>query len=279
MKKLILLTIFVTFSSFSYLNVFSDQIKVISYNIRYNNPNDGKDVWENRRSTVVEFIFTESPDFIGMQEVTNSQLLYLNSNLSDHHYVGVGRDDGKTKGEYSPIFYNKSNYDLINSDTFWLSETPKLISVGWDASMERICTYGLFQQKTSGRSVWVFNTHFDHIGEVARDKSIDLILKTIKDLTKNNDRIIITGDFNLSDDSKPIKKIQNFYNDVNIDMDNKSKLYGTFNQFKINSTFQNRIDYIFYKNFISVESTHRHIKTKNGRWASDHHPVISLLKF
>ena len=85
MKKLILLTMLVTFSSFSYLNVFSDHIKVISYNIRYNNPNDGKDVWENRRSTVVEFISTESPDFIGMQEVTNSQLLYLNSNLSDHH--------------------------------------------------------------------------------------------------------------------------------------------------------------------------------------------------
>ena len=141
--------------------MFSDQIKVISYNIRYNNPNDGKDIWENRKSTIVEFISTESPDFIGMQEVTNSQLLYLNSNLVDLHYIGVGRDDGKTKGEYSPIFYNKSNYELISSDTFWLSETPKRISVGWDASMERICTYGLFKQNISGRKVWVFNTHFD----------------------------------------------------------------------------------------------------------------------
>ena len=190
--------------------MFSDQIKVISYNVRYNNPNDGKDIWKNRKSTIVEFIKTEIPDFIGLQEVTNSQLLYLNSNLLDYHYIGVGRDDGKTKGEYSPIFYNKSNYELIKSDTFWLSDTPKHISVGWDASMERICTYGLFKQNISGRKVWVFNTHFDHIGNIAREKSVDLILKKINDLTEINDYIIITGDFNLPDNSNPIKKIQKF---------------------------------------------------------------------
>tara|TARA_B100000768_G_scaffold33872_1_gene32412 strand:+ start:180 stop:1022 length:843 start_codon:yes stop_codon:yes gene_type:complete len=279
MKKLILLAILVTISSFSYINMFSDQIKVISYNVRYNNPNDGKDIWKNRKSTIVEFIKTEIPDFIGLQEVTNSQLLYLNSNLLDYHYIGVGRDDGKTKGEYSPIFYNKSNYELIKSDTFWLSDTPKHISVGWDASMERICTYGLFKQNISGRKVWVFNTHFDHIGNIAREKSVDLILKKINDLTEINDYIIITGDFNLPDNSNPIKKIQKFYSDVSLNMDKLSNLYGTFNNFQIRSNSKNRIDYIFYKKFILIESNHGNVKTKQGRWASDHHPVISLFNF
>ena len=129
-------------------NLVSEEIKVISYNVRYNNPNDGKDIWENRRSTIVNFIKNENPDFLGLQEVNHAQLLFLNSNLSNYSFVGVGRDDGKTKGEYSPIFYNNNLFDLIKSDTFWLSSTPDKISVGWDASMERICTYGLFKSKT-----------------------------------------------------------------------------------------------------------------------------------
>ena len=103
--------------SFNYVNIFSKEVKVVSYNIRYNNPNDDKDIWKNRRSTIVDFISIQSPDFIGLQEVTYSQLLYLNSNLSGYDYVGVGRDDGKKKGEFSPIYFNQSNYDLKISNT------------------------------------------------------------------------------------------------------------------------------------------------------------------
>ena len=163
MKKLTILMILMAIYSFNYVNIFSKEVKVVSYNIRYNNPNDDKDIWKNRRSTIVDFISIQSPDFIGLQEVTYSQLLYLNSNLSGYDYVGVGRDDGKKKGEFSPIYFNQSNYDLKISNTFWLSETPENISVGWDAAMERICTYGLFVQKISGRKVWVFNTHLSLI--------------------------------------------------------------------------------------------------------------------
>ena len=278
MKKLTFLLVLASIFSFSFLNFISDPIKIISYNIRYNNPNDGKDIWENRRETITDFIEKEAPDFLGLQEVNYPQIQYLNSNLINYNFIGVGRDDGKTRGEFSPIYFNESKYNLILSNTFWLSETPDNISVGWDAAMERICTYGLFKQKNDGSKVWVFNTHFDHIGNVAREKSIDLILSKIKDLTKDKDQIIITGDFNLSDDSVPIKNLQNFYNDVNIKMDNKSKFYGTFNNFKIDNNYNNRIDYIFYKNFDLIKSSHLHIKTDQGRWASDHHPVIAILK-
>ena len=278
MKKLTFLLVLASIFSFSFLNFISDPIKIISYNIRYNNPNDCKDIWENRRETITDFIEKEAPDFLGLQEVNFPQIQYLNSNLINYNFIGVGRDDGKTRGEFSPIYFNESKYNLLLSNTFWLSKTPDNISVGWDAAMERICTYGLFEQKNDGTKLWVFNTHFDHIGNVAREKSVDLILSKIKDLTKDKDRIIITVDFNLSDDSVPIKNLQNFYNDLNIKIDNKSKFYGTFNNFKIDNNYNNRIDYIFYKNFELIKSSHLHIKTDQGRWASDHHPVIAILK-
>ena len=260
-------------------NLVSDEIKVISYNVRYNNPNDGKDIWENRRSTIVNLIKNENPDFLGLQEVNHAQLLFLNSNLSNYSFVGVGRDDGKTKGEYSPIFYNNNLFDLIKSDTFWLSSTPDKISVGWDASMERICTYAVFKSKTNKKNIWVFNTHFDHIGMEAREKSADLIISVINKLTEPEDYVVLTGDFNLLDDSKPIMNLQGNFNDTNKNLEKTDKSYGTFNNFKLNFVSKSRIDYVFEKNFKLINSRHIIVKTPEGRWASDHHPILAKLKF
>jgi len=260
-------------------NLVSDEIKVISYNVRYNNPNDGKDIWENRRSTIVNFIKNENPDFLGLQEVNHAQLLFLNSNLSNYSFVGVGRDDGKTKGEYSPIFYNNNLFDLIKSDTFWLSSTPDKISVGWDASMERICTYAVFKSKTNKKNIWVFNTHFDHIGIEAREKSADLIISVINKLTEPEDYVVLTGDFNLLDDSKPIINLQSNFNDTNKNLEKTDRSYGTFNNFKLNFVSKSRIDYVFEKNFKLINSRHIIVKTPEGRWASDHHPILAKLKF
>jgi endonuclease/exonuclease/phosphatase family metal-dependent hydrolase len=260
-------------------NLVSEEIKVISYNVRYNNPNDGKDIWENRRSTIVNLIKNENPDFLGLQEVNHAQLLFLNSNLSNYSFVGVGRDDGKTKGEYSPIFYNNNLFDLIKSDTFWLSSTPDKISVGWDASMERICTYAVFKSKTNKKNIWVFNTHFDHIGMEAREKSADLIISVINKLTEPEDYVVLTGDFNLLDDSKPIMNLQSNFNDTNKNLEKTDKSYGTFNNFKLNFVSKSRIDYVFEKNFKLINSRHIIVKTPEGRWASDHHPILAKLKF
>ena len=260
-------------------NLVSDEIKVISYNVRYNNPNDGKDIWENRRSTIVNLIKNENPDFLGLQEVNHAQLLFLNSNLLNYSFVGVGRDDGKTKGEYSPIFYNNNLFDLIKSDTFWLSSTPDKISVGWDASMERICTYAVFKSKTNKKNIWVFNTHFDHIGMEAREKSADLIISVINKLTEPEDYVVLTGDFNLLDDSKPIMNLQSNFNDTNKNLEKTDKSYGTFNNFKLNFVSKSRIDYVFEKNFKLINSRHIIVKTPEGRWASDHHPILAKLKF
>ena len=114
MKKLFLIIPILFFLSIK-------ELKVISYNIRYNNPNDGINIWDNRKSTITKFLIDESPDFAGLQEVTYSQLSFLKDSLVNYSFIGVGRDDGKTKGEYSPIFYNKKKYKVLFNKTFWLS--------------------------------------------------------------------------------------------------------------------------------------------------------------
>ena len=216
---------------FLFLLYNTQDLKVISYNIRYNNPNDGVNIWDNRKSTVTEFISNENADFIGMQEVLNSQLSDLMGSLIEYDYVGVGRDDGKNKGEYSPILFNKNKYKVLKSNTFWLSETPNKISVGWDASMERICTFGLFENRNSKNKIWIFNTHFDHVGVLAREKSIELIIDKINELNEINFPVLLTGDFNLEDQNKSIKKLQNEFIDSKKDISKSNKFYGTFNKY------------------------------------------------
>ena len=256
-----------------------NELTVLSYNIRYDNPNDGENQWKYRKERVASYIKEISPDIIGMQEVLEPQLVFLDVSLKEFSYVGVGREDGKTKGEYSPILYNSNRLTLLQTDTFWLSETPKVISVGWDAALERICTYAQFKHKETGQKFWVFNTHFDHIGELARIQSAKLIHQKIKMLNTNNFPVIITGDFNLTPDTAPIKIFQNAYVDVMQKTPTNANNYGTFTGFDKLSNGEERIDYIFQKGLKTLKSTHIWLKTTSGGWASDHHPVQDIFSF
>ena len=256
-----------------------NELTVLSYNIRYDNPNDGENQWKYRKERVANYIKEIRPDIIGMQEVLDPQLVFLDVSLTEFSYVGVGREDGKTKGEYSPILYNSNRLTLLQTDTFWLSETPKVISVGWDAALERICTYAQFKHKETGQKFWVFNTHFDHIGELARIQSAKLIHQKIKMLNTNNFPVIITGDFNLTPDTAPIKIFQNAYVDVMQKTPTNANNYGTFTGFDKLSNGEERIDYIFQKGLKTIKSTHIWLKTTSGGWASDHHPVQAIFSF
>ena len=256
-----------------------NELTVLSYNIRYDNPNDGENQWKYRKERVANYIKEIKPDIIGMQEVLDPQLVFLDLSLTEFSFVGVGREDGKTKGEYSPILYNSNRLTLLQTDTFWLSETPKVISVGWDAALERICTYAQFKHKETGQKFWVFNTHFDHIGELARIQSAKLIHQKIKMLNTNNFPVIITGDFNLTPDTAPIKIFQNAYVDVMQKTPTNANNYGTFTGFDKLSNGKERIDYIFQKGLKTLKSTHIWLKTTSGGWASDHHPVQAIFSF
>ena len=256
----------------------ADPIKAISYNIRYNNPKDGMNVWENRRETVASLLNEESADFVGLQEVVYSQLQDLVQSLKGYDHIGVGRKDGKTKGEYSPIFYKKEKFKLLESKTFWLSQTPDTVSKGWDASLERICTYGLFQNRKTLEKIWVFNTHFDHRGVKARIKSVDLLIKKVDLLNPENLPVIITGDFNLTPDQAPIHKMQSHFKDVQHNLPKNDPHYSTSNNFDTENVRKKRIDYVFIKSLKSKKAKHLYRKTPMGGWASDHHPVIVLLE-
>ena len=266
-------------SFMSVFSIFENTLEVVSYNIRYDNSQDGENQWDIRKETLASYLLKSSPDIIGMQEVLNNQLADLSNLLKEYKYVGVGREDGKTKGEYSPIFYRKSKLKVLMSSTFWLSETPQKISVGWDAALERICTYALFIDRKSKKHFWVFNTHFDHLGQKARSESVNLILEQISILNVNDYPILITGDLNLTPETLPIKKFQSNLNDVLSDLNLNDPKYGTFNGFDITKDANRRIDYIFQKGFRVLSAEHLWIITPKGLWASDHHPVYLKCSF
>lgn len=266
-------------SFMSVFSIFENTLEVVSYNIRYDNSQDGENQWDIRKETLASYLLKSSPDIIGMQEVLNNQLADLSNFLKEYKYVGVGREDGKTKGEYSPIFYRKSKLKVLMSSTFWLSETPQKISVGWDAALERICTYALFIDRKSKKQFWVFNTHFDHLGEIARSESVNLILERISILNVNDYPILVTGDLNLTPETLPIKKFQSNFNDVLSDLNLNDPKYGTFNGFDITKNANRRIDYIFQKGFRVLSAEHMWIKTPKDLWASDHHPVYLKCSF
>ena len=271
--------LFFLLSFMSVFPIFENTLEVVSYNIRYDNSQDGKNQWDIRKETLASYLLKSSPDIIGMQEVLNNQLADLSNFLKEYKYVGVGREDGKTKGEYSPIFYRKSKLKVLMSSTFWLSETPQKISVGWDAALERICTYALFIDRKSKKQFWVFNTHFDHLGKIARSESVNLILERISILNVNDYPILVTGDLNLTPETLPIKKFQSNLNDVLSDLNLNDPKYGTFNGFDITKNANRRIDYIFQKGFRVLSAKHVWIKTQNDLWASDHHPVYLKCSF
>ena len=258
----------------------SSSLEVMSYNIRYNNPNDGFNHWDNRKESIVALIQIKDPDFIGLQEVVHEQLQDIHKALKEYSSIGVGRKDGKIQGEYSPILYKKKEFKKLRDTTFWLSETPDTISIGWDAALERVCTYGVFENRKSGQQFWVFNTHFDHIGERARAASAALILARIQTLNTQHLPVVLTGDFNLTPDTDPIRDIQAQLLDNGVKFIKEfPKKQGTFNGFDTLNTASKRLDYIFSKGLYLENSAHLFYKTPQGGWASDHHAVWSKLSF
>lgn len=259
---------------------FSQNLKVMSFNIRLNVDSDKENSWTNRKQDVADLLTYYHPDYFGVQEALPDQMKDIKNGLKNYDYVGVGRDDGKEKGEFSAIFYDTDRLQVLKSDTFWLSETPEKPSKGWDAALNRICTYAVFRDKKSKKEFMALNLHFDHIGNIARVKSSELILKKIKEINPRNLPVTVSGDFNLTEDSEPIKIMSqnmkdSFYH-------SETKHYGpkgTFTGFNVNEIPQDRIDYIFVKGF-RIKS-HRHIndRRENLLYPSDHFPVLVDLMF
>ncbi|AYO58514.1 endonuclease/exonuclease/phosphatase [Chryseobacterium sp. 6424] len=275
MKKLISLL-----AALMFLPLAAQELSVMSFNIRLALDSDGENAWAHRRPDVLELLNYYEPDVLGVQEALPVQMRHLRDGLKNHSAIGVGRDDGADAGEYSAIFYNHRKFRMMASGTFWLSETPDKPSKGWDAAYNRVCSYVLLKDKKSGKKFWAFNLHLDHVGNVAREESARLVLQKIQALNTKNHPVILTGDFNLTDDTPPIKLLsENLKDTYRHCAKPPYGPSGTFTAFNTQKPAKERIDYIFTKGFGC--KSHRIIndRRENLLYPSDHFPVFATLKF
>ena len=256
------------------------QVKLMSYNIRYANETDGENSWSLRKDFLTNQIKFYEPDIFGVQEAVYLQLKHFSEAMSEYNYIGVGREDGKTEGEFSAIFYDREAYEVLESNTFWLSPTPDQPSMGWDAAYKRVCTYALFRSIKTGTKFWVFNTHFDHVGEQARRESVNLILQKISDLNKQEEPVILMGDLNLEPSNESIKLLSEKMDDTQEIASLVFGPEGTFNGYEFTKPVTRRIDYIFTgKKNVEVLKYAVLSDSRGLKYPSDHLPVYVEVRF
>ena len=250
-------------------------IRVMSFNVRCVVEADGLNQWKNRKDYAVSLVRFYSPDIWGSQEDTHQQMLDLQAGLPDYDYLGVGRTDGKTGGEYSPIFYRRDRFSVDRSGYFWLAEKSKMHTpgaLGWDADYPRIATWGIFTDKATGKQFFFMNTHLDHIGVAARHNGAQLLLEQAT-LHANGLPIVITGDFNavLTDKENPAS--------VTDSRTIAELVYGpegTFHDFgRIVFEERPRLDYIFVRGAWKVKTNAVLTESQGPLFPSDHHPILA----
>ncbi len=261
---------------------------VATYNIRNDaNSDDAKNGngWKQRLPEVCNLVKYHNFDIFGTQEGLYHQLENMKEQLPEMDYIGVGRDDGKQAGEYSAIFYKKDKFKLLDSGNFWLANNSSKPNMGWDAVCIRICSWGKFKEKTSGKEFYMFNVHTDHVGVKARKEGAKLILEKIKKIAGKKP-VILTGDFN-DDQTSDSYLLLNTTNQLRDSYELSPIKYannGTFNSFNLTRKTDERIDHIFVNNDFKV--IRYGILTdiywdKNSlpRIPSDHYPVAAEVEF
>lgn len=258
-------------------------LHVMTFNIRLDVASDSLDNWQYRKDHAASQILFHDAHLVGVQEALHNQMVDLAQRLPRYKYVGVGRDDGKQKGEYSAIFYDTARLQVLRSETFWLSETPTVPgSKGWDAAITRVVTWAHMRDKKSGKTFYAFNTHYDHRGTEARRESSRLLLQKIRDIAGKNP-VIVTGDFNATPGDEPIQLLveaRNANRLINAKEVSATPHYGptgTFTGFKAKETSNDPIDYIFIKNGPKVLKHATLSQTWGGRFSSDHFPVLAVI--
>jgi endonuclease/exonuclease/phosphatase family metal-dependent hydrolase len=266
------------------------ELAVMTFNIRYDNPGDGKNAWPHRRDDVAEFIKRQQPDLLGLQEALHGQIADLKERLGDaYDWYGVGRDDGKEKGEFAPVFFRRARFEIQDKGSFWLSETPdKIGSKGWDAALPRVATWLKLKDKTTDKPLLFANVHFDHRGQQARRDSARLMRRKLLELA-GDAPIVLVGDFNATPDSSPHAALVDKANLKSAEKepvtaavfrdarDLVAKPAGpdsTWNGF-VKTSKGARIDHVFVDRHWKVASyAVFDERTKDGRFYSDHYPIV-----
>ena len=256
----------------------NNEYKIISYNVRFSSApeTDGDNRWELRRDASIKMVAEQKPLAMGLQEACPDQIDFLDHNLTGYKHIGVGRDDGNRAGEMMAIYYDTTRLTLLNSGTFWLSDTPDKVSIGWDAACNRTCTWGHFKVNDTGFEFLYFNTHLDHVGSQARRNSIKLIVAKMAELNPNNVPVFLSGDFNSTTDDtifEPLKASLKDAREVSAISD-KNITYNGFG--KVTDSPNTRkewvIDHIFFSGVNPMA-----FRVLNGNYGvpfiSDHYPI------
>ena len=248
----------------------------MSFNIRFDNPGDSANTWKFRADNVALLINYYVPDLLGLQEVMKNQLSDLKKRLPQYSSVGVARVDGKEKGEFNPIFFNTNRYKLLKHGDFGLSESPDKFGIkGWDSAFERIVTWAILKDMSNGEKVAVFNTHFDHVGQVSRRESAKLLLAKVKEIADSLP-LVITGDFNLTPDSEPFRILTDgTLKATCLDSPIKYGPLGSFHGFgRVPEKERSLIDFIFVNELIQVKKYRVIADQPENGYYSDHNPIL-----
>lgn len=257
-------------------------LKVVSYNIRYGAAPDGPDHWENRKGEVARLLREHEADVVGLQEALRGQLDDLASMVQGYGEIGVGRNDGKTKGEYAAILYRKDRFSVVESGTFWLSDTPETPgSRSWGNRITRICTWARLRDEPTGRTFYVFNTHLDHESQPSRERSVDLIARRIAERPHAADPVVVTGDFNAGESNPVIAAMTagGFVRDSFRVLHPDASPAGTFTSFRLGNVETEKIDYVFVSEGIEVLEADIIRTSRDGRYPSDHFPVTARVRW
>ena len=253
----------------------SENLKVMSYNIRLGSGKDGTNSWALRYTATEEMLKDQKPDVFGVQEALDYQVHYI-EDMCGYESVGVGREDGKKEGEHMSIFWNKKTVSMLKWGTFWLSETPQKPSKGWDAACFRTATWALMKDKKTGKKFYFVNTHLDHEGKEAQKNGLKLIVEKIAEMNPEGLPMVLTGDFNIEPSNPALA-------DLDARMQSTRKIaektddQTTYNGWGKSSMM---IDYIYVSGFSSCPEYQTVTKRYADRkFISDHYPICATLIF
>lgn len=253
-------------------------LKVMSYNIRMGVAKDGTNSWEYRYPATALMLQDQMPDVFGVQEAFEFQIRFIEDNFADYDSVGVGRDNGKSEGEFMSIFWNKKTVKMVKWGTFWLSETPEKPSKGWDAACKRTATWALMKDKNTGKMFYFVNTHLDHRGSEARRQGLNLIVSRIDEINQKGYPMVLTGDFNMKPDDAALTGLEQRMQSAR-KIAPKTDNHATLNLWGKGKADM-VIDYIYVSGFSACPEYHT-VNEKYGQWKyiSDHYPVYAKLIF
>lgn len=254
-----------------------NSLNIATFNLRMDTPKDSANAWPNRKEMVKGLIRFHDFDIFGTQEGFKHMLDGV-AELEGYAYIGVGRDNGEEAGEHSAIFYKTSRFELLDKGNFWFSEAPDMPGKGWDATCcNRICSWGKFRDRESGKEFYFFNSHYDHQGKVARRESSKLLLARIRQIAGEQATVIATGDFNALPTDEPIVTLASdglLRDAYTLSQQPPYGTEGTHNSFRLNAEMKGRIDYIWVTKGVEVKKYGVLNDMQYGRFPSDHFPVM-----